>query len=149
MASKTVVFEGRVAWAKVYQPDDTKWGQRWSVDVYLEGDELAKFKATGAQLEPIKKPLFEGMEGYRFRRDKEKLIKGKIIKFGSPEVVDADGKPMTALIGNGSVAKVAVCFYDTVQGMGHRMEGIKVLEHVPYENLSFDRDEEHTTKVEW
>jgi streptogramin lyase len=57
---------------------------------------------------------------------------------GTPDVVDASGKQWNVeengLIGNGSTAFVKVNVYDTKTGKGTRLEGVQVINHVPYES---------------
>lgn len=62
---------------------------------------------------------------------------------GSPSVVRADGSQWNpdedGLIGNGSTGFVIVSVYDTKTGKGTRLEGVQVIDHVPYES-DYDPD---------
>lgn len=133
--AKYYVFRGKAAWTQnLFKLDESPYGKAWTVEVYPDKDSLELFKEAGVQLQPIKKPLFEGELGYRFKRYPER----NGFEFDPPVVVDNDGEhwdPNVA-IGNGSVVEITVCVYPTRKGMGpngSRLESVRVLEHVPYE----------------
>jgi hypothetical protein len=129
-------FQGPCRWAKVYVPDE-KFGPKYSIEVKLDDTGVAKYKEAGCQGLPSK----DGEGYYTFRRTKTSLTrKGKVIEYGPPKVVDTDGNPFTALIGNGSVVTVKVETFPTEKGTGTRLVALRVDEHVPYEAPK--RDEE-------
>lgn len=132
MTTKVMVFEGLAAWARVYEADDTPWGERWSIDFYPDDEDLERFKGTNCKLGTIRKTTFEGKTGYKLRRPTEKMVKQDLRSYDPPLVVDAEGKPTKVLIGNGSRVKVKVAFYETKAGVGHRLEAVKILELIPY-----------------
>lgn len=138
MATKYYNIVGKCAWAhNLFRPDESRYGKRWMVDVYPTEEGMKVFNEAGIELRPIKKPFFEGEVGYRFRRDVEKMIKGVVTEFDPPKVVDKDGKPWddNERIGNGSLVELNVAVYETRGGdgpNGHRLQGMKVLELVPY-----------------
>lgn len=139
MATKYVNIVGKCAWAyHLFVPDEGRYGRRWMIDVYPTDEGMEVFKESGIELRPIRKPFFDGEVGYRFRRDVEKEIKGVKQTFTEPVVVDADGKPWPndVRIGNGSLVEINVAVYQTRGGdgpNGHRLQGAKILELVPYE----------------
>lgn len=134
MASRIYYFSGKAKWAKVYDFHiDPEYGHR-SIDVYLDDKSLDLFKNSGSQLK-----LREDDEGkyVSFRRDHMKVIKGEEVVFGPPTVLDSEGTPMTALIGNGSDVVVKVTMYDYnykgKAGVGTRLDGVRVDNLVEYE----------------
>jgi len=149
MATKYINIVGKCAWAhNLFKYDESRWGKRWMVDVYPNEEGLALMKEYGIALQPIKKPLFEGEIGFRFRRDVEKMIKGKTTEFEPPKVLDEEGRPWgnEERIGNGSTVEINVAVYETRGGdgpNGHRLQGMKVLELVPY--VAPDADENAPT----
>jgi len=80
---------------------------------------------------------------YRLRREPQKVIKGEPVLFGQPKVVVPTGEttaegipvvePFTKLIGNGSRVTVKVAVFPAGKFRGHRLESVRVDEHVPYE----------------
>jgi hypothetical protein len=140
MATQYYNITGKCAWAhNLFKYDESRYGKRWMVDVYPDEEGMETFNEAGIELRPIKKPLFEGEVGYRFRRDVEKQIKGKMESFQPPKIVDIDGEPWPSdgpRIGNGSTVEINVAVYETRGGdgpKGHRLQGMRVLELVPYE----------------
>lgn len=139
MATKYVNIVGKCAWAyHLFIPDEGRYGRRWMVDVYPTKEGMEVFNSSGIGLKEIRKPFFEGEVGFRFRRDVEKEIKGVKQSFNPPVIVDSEGKPWPedVRIGNGSLVEVNVAVYQTRGGdgaNGHRLQGMKVLELVPYE----------------
>lgn len=128
MATKTEYFSGECRWAKVFKPDE-KFG-KYSIEVKV--DDLSKFKGLGVK--------GKDKEGWvTFRRDPEAMVykdKQKITA-GGPDIVDADGKPFTDHIGNGSTVtcKIDVYDYDSPKfgkGKGMRLVSVRVDKHVPW-----------------
>jgi hypothetical protein len=76
----------------------------------------------------------EGNEFIRLRRPVQKQIKGEMVEFDPPKVVDADGNdiPDDVLIGNGSEAVVNVAVYDAGRYKGHRLQAVKITNLVEY-----------------
>ena len=84
-----VTFSGTAKWAKVYVPDEFRGAERWTVDLYMDDPaEWEKFKKLG-----IQKKIKTNEEGTYFNitRPTNKLIKGKIVYFTPPIVLDKDG----------------------------------------------------------
>lgn len=150
MATEYYNIVGKCAWAKnLFVPDVSKYGKKWSLDVYPDPDGLEVYKETGMQLKPIKKPYFDGEVGYKFRRDVEKRINGEMQQFDPPTVKNKDGTdwPDNVSIGNGTVVEANIAVYDTVMGKGHRLMGVTILEHVPYDAPSANEKVAGATKT--
>jgi len=126
MATVYKEFTGVCKWAKLKQPDN--YGH-YTIDLYLNDEQLLDFKATGLGLR-IRED--EGGQYVRFRRPVTKLIKNQQVNFGPPTVIK-DGKKFDELVGNGSEVTVLVAIYDTQKGRGHTLEKVRVEKLVPYE----------------
>lgn len=160
MATDVVRMTGNVYWAKVYEPDTAYGSTKYVINFYPENDaEWKKFKDSGIQKE-VKED--ENGKFVRLQRDAFKMIKGAIVNFTGPVVLDAGGdvivdyvskasgkriysydnnrkddvqrrgKPI--LIGNGSKVEVSVAVYDTFKGKGSRLETVKVLDLIEYKS---------------
>lgn len=139
MAMKTWYFSGEARWAKLREPDDKY--NKYSIDLIMEPDVLAKFKTSGAQLKIREK---DGTEFVTFNRPATSVIKGDIVNHGPPEILDKDGEPLAdnILVGNGSKVTLKVEVYDTVKGKGSRLAAVRVDDLVKYEKPEVDEDEE-------
>ena len=103
----------------------------YTIDVFLEQDEMNKLSATKSRLKP--KISEEGIS-VKFRRPH--MPKNGIEALGgAPKVVDADDNiwDTEKLIGNGSTVEVFFSVYDSKFGTGTRLEGVRVLELEEYE----------------
>lgn len=128
MATKFKRYSGTVKWAKVYEgQEDQKYGH-YGLDFYP--DDVEDFKSSGVQLQ--ERTDEEGGVFFKLRRTPKKLIKDKVVDFGTPLVLDAEGEPFDKPIGNGSKVTVKIAVYDTVKGLGHRLEAVRVDEWVEY-----------------
>ena len=127
MATTILYVTGKAKWARLNKPD-AKFNT-YTLDLYLEDDELARFTRSGAQNE-----VRSGEDGkfIKLRRPCVKLVKGEARQYGPPEVIDAKGQPVTCDIGNGSVVTCKLSIYDTVKGKGTRLEAVRVDELVEY-----------------
>lgn len=138
MATQFYYFKGKCNWARLYEGmEDEKFGH-YGIDFFPEDNEA--FKATGVQLQPRENE--DGEVFYKLRRNPEALIKGEVVKFGPPKVVDKDNESFDKLIGNGSTVTVKIGVYDTRKGKGHRLESVRVEDLVVYE-----KDEEGESNV--
>jgi hypothetical protein len=137
MASNRIYITGTAMWAKLFERNrdtgdyHTETDGITSVCLLLEKEELGKLKASGSRLRPA---VTDDGLSVKFRRPWKHR---SIAEFGgAPQVVDKDDKPWddSVSIGNGSKVTVAITVYDTAMGKGTRLEGVKVLELVPYDN---------------
>ena len=137
--TKIVYLTGTCKWAKLKDPD-MKFGGHWTIDLYLDEHGLANFKAAELELE-----LRDSDEGQfiKLRRpiSRHDRRNNEIIKFDPPELIDADKKPLDALVGNGSHVTCKVSVFNTVKGNGHRLEGVKVNKLEEYGGVIGDVDE--------
>lgn len=113
----------------------------YTIDMILDKEELDKVTKSGCRLSP--RINDEGI-GIKFKRNHEHPAIAAL--GGPPKVVDAEDKEWdpTVFIGNGSKVEVFFEVYDTKMGKGTRLEGIRVLEHVPFET---DEDYEPKSKL--
>lgn len=164
MASKRYYITAHIDWAKVFEQNRDKTGPNnaWedrggacTVVAWLDEEAQKIFKDSGSRMTYQKK--YDEAEGEKITL---KDAKGrKAIQFrrywthplypelgGAPNVVHADGTPWDikedGLIGNGSVAIICFTVYDTKTGPGTRLEGLQIIEHVPYES---DKEYEEPT----
>lgn len=143
MASKIVYLSGKAKWCRLKKPD--KFGN-WSIQLYPDTESLARFQTLN-----LKNEVNEDDDGkfIYLRRPVSKLMKGRVVEFTAPEVLDADGQPTDVNIGNGSDVTVKLTVYSgsSPRGsyVGSRMEAIridKLVEFVPQENKDIaDRQE--------
>lgn len=136
MASKLYNVTGTAMYPKVFENNRDmhegfhgSYGGAYTIDVVLEKDQLDAFTESGSRLKP--RITDEGIS-IKFKRKHEHPIDAL---GGPPKIADADNEPWDAnvFIGNGSKVEVWYEVYDTKMGKGTRLEGIRVLEHVPYE----------------
>jgi hypothetical protein len=164
--TKYYSFEGKVEWCKVYTPDEFRGAVRWTLDFFpKDEDELKKIKDSGIQ--KVIKDKGNGPQ-LNFSRSTTKLMKGKIVHFTPPQILDADGKVLVKyvgkdgkdirsydeegtiiervgepiLIGNGSTVRVNVSVYPTAMGPGNRLESITLVDLVHYEKPEEETPEE-------
>jgi hypothetical protein len=126
MATNIYYFSGTAKFPRLGSTDD--WGN-YSIGVILDPPSQAEFDVSGLRLQPRE---YDGDTFITFRRPDSKPIKGEIVKFGAPKVIDAAGTPVTALVGNGSKVTVKVAVYDSLKGKGHRLDTVRVDELVEY-----------------
>lgn len=157
MATQYINLKGKVAWAKVYEPDEYNNVKRWILNFYpFNEEEWKKFRDSGLQVEPKTDP--QGNVFVRFRRDVRRVIGDDFIFFTPPVITGAvdvkyvdkaTGQKVSSfkkgdgieveqvgekvLIGNESVVYVNLAVYDTVKGKGHRLQSIHVLDLVGYD----------------
>lgn len=152
--ARNIVFQGEAYWARVYEGNHDEFGGKefYKITVALNDESWAKYNKSGLKLQPKPVSSDDDTPGITFRRDlhaKTGTYKDKeySIGGGAPRVVDKDKQEFSELIGNGSVVEVLVNVYDITKGpmkgkKGHRLEAIKVLEHIPYESMDFVDDPE-------
>jgi hypothetical protein len=136
-------FDGEARWLKVFEPDQYQDGpKRYVVNLLVDEENHDNFLDSGIRTRVREE---EGKYLLKFVRDHDakELTSGDKIGGGRPNIVDADGEKWTkGVIGNGSKIRVSVSVYDTKMGKGHRLNSIKVLEHVPFDDDRREREEE-------
>ena len=122
--TQTVYFTGVAYWAKLEEPDQKY--QYWGLDLALDEESKQKFKESGLTLK-VKKNA-DGAEVVSLRRPVQKLIKGELVDFEKPKLVDKDNNDYVdrPLVGNGSFVTCKVLVYNTRKGPGHRLEAVRV-----------------------
>lgn len=127
MASKYIYLSGKAKWARVHKPDEKY--HNFSVQLYLDKTSSKTYADSGLGL-----TVKEDEEGkyIKLRRPEAKLMKGEMVEFGPPKIIDKDNNPFDGAIGNGSDVTTKVVVYDTVKGPGHRLEAIRVDKLVEY-----------------
>lgn len=147
-----IYLQGKAKWFKAHTLN--KFGN-WSHDIYLTEDSLDQVKKLKAQDGAIKNVLKKDEDGYymSFNRQPTKLIRGKVIAFHAPEVVKADGTPLTGvLVGNGSdiTTKLELYKFKTPTGAfgsAVRWLSTRVDNLIPYEpDTDFDEDTKKAVK---
>lgn len=131
---------GEFEWAQVFEQNRDKdgpngawkdFGGKTKITVILDDDQLEKFKKTKSQ-----KKVKVGEDG-RSRIQFDRKWEAPYNYGGAPQVVHADGTPWDleedGLIGNGSKGVVYLSLYETGGYTGTRLNGVQVIEHVPYE----------------
>lgn len=163
--TKYYTFEGKVQWAKVYTPDEFRGAVRWGLDLYMDkDDEWKKFKESGIQ-KKVKEN--ENGKGFNLTRSTTKVMKGKMVYFTPPQILDKDGKVLVryvdevgkdvrsyedpnkvirrvgdpVMIGNGSLIQVNVSVYPTAMGPGNRLEAIKIIDLIHYEKPEINEED--------
>lgn len=129
--SKFHYFTGPCKWAKVYDPDEYNGERKWKIDVFLNKNEIKSLKESGLKLKV--KEDEEGLKFVTFSRPVVKEIKGEMVDFDPPKVLDKDHNPITDLIGNGSLVTAKVLVYNSAMGPGHRLEAVRVDNLVSYD----------------
>lgn len=151
MATKFYTFKGKVAWAKVHEPDEYLGVKKWKVNFFPENE--AEFKSTGVQLRAKNNTNSNNNVPigtfYALSRPVSKTFGDKVEQFEPPVVFDNEGNKYDGIIGNGSVVEVRISVYDTRMGKGHRLEGIKVLELVELEPLESKEDSASSETKPW
>jgi hypothetical protein len=139
LSTQTLYLEGLAKWAMVYPgQEDTKYGKKCKIDLYFTDESLQSFKLSGSR-----KKLRSDDQGIytTFTRSIDEINPQTEEPYGYPKVVSGEGadiKPFDKIIGNGSKVVLKVVVYDSKFGRGTRLEGVRVLEHVPYEAAQED-----------
>ena len=128
MATQTYYLRGICKWAMVHSIDE-KYGN-YKINVYLDDESKERYVKSGLQMTP---KTDEDGEFVVFRRAASKVIKGETVNFGKPKVLNVDNEVTNDLIGNGSKVTIKVLAFDTMNGIGHRLDAVKIDNLVPYE----------------
>ncbi|HRA18802.1 MAG TPA: hypothetical protein PLZ24_16835 [Flavobacteriales bacterium] len=118
----------KVKWAHVHEPNNNFPPPTWSINIYLNGEQLNAIKAEGI-------PFKTDDDGPYFQaKRKTANADGKAIS--PPRVVDLAKQPFAKEIGNGSVCNVIVDFYDwefnKKKGRGAWLNAVQVVEWKEY-----------------
>ena len=151
--AKNVVFSGEFFYSMVYEGshDEYVGKEFYKVTIALDDASWSKFNKSGLSL---KVRDLDGKQVVTFKRDVHAKTgtdaKGKKWSLGGgpPRVIDEHGDDFDKLIGNGSTGELLIEVYEISSGplkgkKGHRLEAVKILNHIPYEPND-DEDEEET-----
>lgn len=143
-------FKGKVAWVKIYEPDDYEGDLQFKINFYP--DDVEELQKCGIQ-QKVKnddgsKSTVEG-QFMTFRRPVEKEFRrGEITKLVPPTVYAKDGKKIVwykvaddgferfgepVVIGNGSYCELTIEIYPAGRmGKGARLNAVKILDLIEY-----------------
>lgn len=147
MAKAFYYFKGKCKWAnKLFVPDQLY--KCWSLLVYPDQesyDKVLELKAGKEGVQGILNVIKKDDEGYNitFKRPTEKLMKGKLMAFLPPVILQADGTPWNkdTAIGNGSDVTCKIEWYSYKrptggQGSAIRLESVRIDSLVPFEKTT-------------
>jgi hypothetical protein len=141
--TKYEYLSGKGKWVKVFQPDTTpNGGQRWKVDLYPDPTSLEIIKKL--KEEGLLNHMRQDDDGYNmtFARPTQKIMKGRLVAFPPPVVLDKDLKPLeNVAIGNGSDITIKLEIYKYPKpggekgqkGIAARLIAVRVDNLVPFE----------------
>lgn len=148
--TKYISLRGIAYWPKLFEFNRDKEGPdgAWEhkggatcIDLEITPEEFDKLKEAGSAIErpeddtKSNKLLENGNYRIKFKRFWESPYPQYA---GPPQVAHADGSPWDpdedGLIGNGSEVVVYLSIYETKGKRGTRMDGVQVIEHIPYES---------------
>lgn len=145
------VFSGEAYWCRCFEGQEDSYDsgpEYYKITLAMDEESWQKYKSSKIKLKshPVSQDEPEKLS-ITFRRAKEPRVfdDGNTLGGGTPKVLDADGKPWdtSKAIGNGSKVQVLVDRYipkDKPSMVGHRLEAVKVLKHVPYDADPFAAD---------
>lgn len=134
-----VFIKGKIKWCKHLRPDDLYPPGKWSVVMYIEGEDLEKVRQW--QADGIKNAVKKDEDGWyiTLSRKVSILVKGHERGLEPPKVIDKEGKPITELVGNGSdgIAKCVLWSFNPMPGISGkalRWEALRVDNLVPFDS---------------
>lgn len=140
MSTEFKDFIGTLKYCQYIRRTEEFRGQKaWKATLELDEKSLEVFKELQSRGCALK---LRGENQVQFKCPTSKMISGELINFEPPKVQKYDEGSSSYVdfpdsIGDGTVAKVNVEFYsyanDFGSGIGHRLRGITVINHVPYE----------------
>jgi hypothetical protein len=147
--AEELYLKGKAKWAnRLYVPDIEY--KKWGLVLYPDHASLEIIRDLQAQ--GVKNVLKKDDDGYYISlgRPTEKVIRGKVIPFSPPVVLDADGNATTVSIGNGSdvTVKMEVYSHGTPTGgkaKAMRLQSVRIDNLVPYAQDSFTPEEQELT----
>lgn len=136
--ANVIQLKGVAKWARVREPDPDY--DVYKIDLYMDDESFAKFKASGSQWRPRKDN--DGLEFVTLKRKNNELdfreTPPKLTEAGPPEIYLLD-KPSgeyvkwnEGFIGNGSKVVAVIEVFDTRNGKGSRLLRVFVEDLVEY-----------------
>ena len=141
MATKTIELTGILEWAKVFESNrdtgdyDQETDGSLTIDIILDDSNLKLMKDSGVRKEGKPDPDGRGVR-VKFKRPWKDMY-GRDWASGPIKVYTPSGEDWLdtdGLIGNGSVGVVFVDVYDTTKGVGSRLVGVQVIDHVVFDS---------------
>lgn len=127
-------LRGTAYWAKVFTPDDYNGVKTYKINIVPETpDDMQVFKNSGVRTQIKKNENNEEFIVLKRPEIGKEMDDGTILGGGQPLVLDIEKKPFDKLIGNGSLVEVLFTTFTSKMGIGHRLETVMVLKHIPYE----------------
>lgn len=142
MATTMHKIKGKAMWAKVFERNRDKEAMdkniqrkldetdgQTAITVILDEEAMTEFESSGSR-----KKIQNTEDGPTVTLTRPWRHRIEVFG-GAPQVVDAEGNDWddSVAIGNMSDVEVAFVTYDTSLGKGTRLEGVKVLELVSYD----------------
>ena len=135
-----VFIKGKIKWCKHLRPDTTYPPGKWSVVMYIEGEELDKVRKWQSQ--GIKNSVkFDDEEGWyiTLSRKTSITVKGREVGLEPPKVIDKEGVPISTMVGNGSdgIAKCILWSFNPMPGISGkalRWEALRVDNMIPFDS---------------
>lgn len=120
-------FTGECRWVKTKQPDPM-YGY-YGLEMKLDDKQINDYKKIGFPGK-IKEDNWVAFK----RKATITTTAGKVILFGPPKVKDDTGADFDGYVGNGSECTADIALYDTIKGLGHRLDTVwinKLIEFTP------------------
>ena len=127
MATRFHKFSGKCKWPKL---DKVSQYGKYEINLYLDAKSKKKYVEAGCQGQ-----IREDDEGafVILRREPHRVFDGELKQFGKPPVIGPLGAEIDPrILGNGSEVVCEVACYDTVKGVGTRLEKVIVSKLVEY-----------------
>lgn len=142
-----LIVKGKCKWANRLFVPDVEY-KKWSLVLYPDAESLEKIRDL--QAEGMKNVLKKDEDGYHvgFGRPTEKVIRGKVVAFAPPVVVDSNEQPFAGPIGNGSDVTIKLEVYShpvpgtQKRAKASRIMSVRVDNLVPFEKEKDFTDEE-------
>ena len=129
-------IEGKAYWASVAQPN-TKFEPVYTVDLVVDDKIANDFASRGFKIKQ--------MEAGSAISIKRKVVDKKGNTREKPRLLDAEGKRVDVLIGNGSEVRVQYNEWEPTNQFGNfkglDLMGVRILNLVPYGGSKTDADE--------
>lgn len=144
--AEEVYLKGKAKWANRLFVPDIEY-KKWSLSLYPDAVSLETIRDLQAQ--GVKNVVKKDEDGYHVNlgRPTEKVMRGKVVAFSPPVVLDKDGAPFAGPIGNGSdvTVKMEVYSHGTPGGgkaKAMRLSSVRVDNLVPFEKSDFTDEEQ-------
>lgn len=149
--------KGKAMWSYLNKVD-TKYTPCWRIQLMIDRGEAMKLIELGLkkQVKKIDELMFPdkaalGEYEVKFVRYEQKRGKFKGQDNTKPTVVNADNEPFEEILGNGSDVIVKFSVYQWKNnfgtGIGADLEGVKVINHIPYVAAVVDNEDEAENTV--